>query len=429
MSVQGAQGGALEKANGYLISNRLLKAGDKLVLPGACGFCGHVPVDVSIADWSGRVVFAQNYAEGFPISIAAKNLKEGYYTATVQMRARRVQDEFYIGDPERIINSMERRQETSSPLSQEHLQRDPMIRRYKILMAAQYYHPLEAGWQRKVLLVLRDAEWEEREPEHALWTKHAGMHLREYISRIDDTPQFYLLNVPSNNRGPMPLVIEMPYVHTPQRPFLESSLPIGWPTVLDILKRAAGNSGAMVAVIYGRGNVGDEPIGEADVFEALNDIVANYSIDVRKIYLYGTCEGGRRALLLAEHYSNVFAAVGAYGPKLDEDVGGSAWNWSGRPGNVITHMDRLAGTPVSIFQGEFDDTVPIGDLQSFSKVLKRISPSSQLHIVPDGLHGYNESEVALFPWFVRIGNQLASPPIAKSAKEALSKVVTRQSAP
>jgi dienelactone hydrolase len=255
------------------------------------------------------------------------------------------------------------------------------------------------------------------------------MHLREYISKIDNTPQYYLLYVPSNNHSPMPLVIEMPYLQKPERPFLESALAIGWPTSLDHLKGAADKAGVIVAVIDGRGNVGDAPIGEADALEAISDIVENYSIDVPRMYLFGTCEGGGRALLLAEHYPSVFAAVGVYGPKLDEGTEGSIWNWLGRSGKIRFYVDRLAHTPVNIVQGEFDDREPIGELQSFFKELKRISPSSELHIAPGGLHSFSEAETTLFPWLVRIRNELTSPPIVKATKEALAKVAPRRSAP
>jgi poly(3-hydroxybutyrate) depolymerase len=89
---------------------------------------------------------------------------------------------------------------------------------------------------------------------------------------------------------------------------------IAWPDDLEDIQNAANTSGVAVALTDGRGNIGDAPIGEADEFEVLNDVNSNYSIDRQRLYLYGTCEGGRRALLLAEHYPGLFAAIGVYGP-------------------------------------------------------------------------------------------------------------------
>jgi pimeloyl-ACP methyl ester carboxylesterase len=217
----------------------------------------------------------------------------------------------------------------------------------------------------------------------------------------------------------MPLVIEMPYAVRVERPFLESALAIGWPKALDDLSRAADISGLSVAVIYGRGDVHDAPIGEADTFEAINDILSHYAIDRQKIYLFGTCEGGFRALMLAEHYPSTFAGVGVYGPTIGA-------TWSGRVSGsqdtgVFSQMDSLASVPVHILQGEFDYDPPRDILNEFFGDLKKISPSSELTIVPDGMHGTSAAEKLLFPWLAQFKADGANDHFGADYQRAIAK--------
>jgi len=157
----------------------------------------------------------------------------------------------------------------------------------------------------------------------------------------------------------MPVVIEMPNVVRSERPFLESALAIGCPNALDNLKRAADISGLSVTVINGRGAVRDAPIGEADAFEAVNDILSHYSIDRQKIYLFGTSAGGYRALMLAEHYPDLFAGVGVYGPGMGVARLGRPLGSEDLHSGVFSQMNSLSSVPVHIFQGEFDYEPPM----------------------------------------------------------------------
>jgi dienelactone hydrolase len=216
--------------------------------------------------------------------------------------------------------------------------------------------------------------------------------------------------------------VEMPYAQRVDRPFLESGLAIGWPKALDDMSRAADRAGFAVAVIYGRGTVHDAPIGEADAFEAMSDMVSRYSIDRRKIYLFGASEGGRRAIMLAEHYPEVFAGVGVYGAGLGVTYSGPIPPaWVANAG-VFAEMKNLSSIPVNFVEGEFDDEPPRTNLEHFFAGLKDVSPSSVLTEVPDGMHGTNEAEKIVFPWLAKFENSRQSVPIDDALKKALSKV-------
>ncbi len=317
-----AQEKAIDMNYGYFIESRILKPREPLIID-APPLCGHLESAVTVYDRNDHAIVTQKSA-GFPVTVETGHLQPGYYRASMNISGVTIEDEFYIGDPDSVYKqllSLKAKTDASNPLA---ALIDPIIQRYAILTSQQYSRPAQADWQKKLLLVLKDGSEYASDGYSARTARSPGFHLREYQSAIDHTTQYFLYYVPRTRAANMPLVIEMPYVVRSERPFLESALAIGWPKALDDLKRAADKSGLSVAVIYGRGAVSDAPIGEADAFEAINDILSHYSIDRQKIYLFGTSAGGYRALMLAEHYPDVFAGVGVYGA-------GMGVTWLGHP--------------------------------------------------------------------------------------------------
>ena len=135
------------------------------------------------------------------------------------------------------------------------------------------------------------------------------------VSSREKSCQNYLLNIPQTATGKMGLVIVTPYAVPKERPFLESAF-ISYSVVLEQIRQAANENKLAVAIIGAREPLGGSAVDEGDALDVLNDIEGHYSIDSKRVYLYGVCEGGRNALLLAEHHPGIFAAVGAWGPTL-----------------------------------------------------------------------------------------------------------------
>jgi Prolyl oligopeptidase family len=390
---------ALEQADWHLLGNRLMKAGDSLdlTLPGMWRNSEYL---LTIGDWSGRPIISMPFKFGSRNEAYIRTLQDGYYNISLRIGAVQLHDAFYIGNPATVYENICKIHNNKSVTSQQYLQLDPLIQRYRILMSSEHFHPLNADWQKKMLSVLQQGAEALHHPTDTQWQEIPGMHLREFISGIDGTPQNYLFFVPEAVRGPLALVIIMPYAEAPQRPFLESSL-IAWPDDLEDIRHAANANGIAVAVINGRGTVGDAPIGEEDAFEVLHDIENNYSINQNRLYLYGTCEGGRRALLLAEHNPQKFAAVGVYGPLLSTYDGFSGINTQGLDGSVFSMAELLSNTPVLLVQGEFDDRSSIAVLKEFYEELGAKGSPSQLDIIPDGMHKQRGVEDIVFPFLAR----------------------------
>lgn len=326
--------------------------------------------------------------------------KPGYYDLTINIHGTELHDALYLGPPgpicARLATLWHRLRRTSAPYYQD----DALLRRYQALISPQHREPSDEGWQKKILMVMRDAVVAVAHPFSANWSLTPGAHLREFQSSLDGASQDYLLYIPQAPRYPLPVVFVLPYAEAPNRQFLESSL-IAWPDDLVAMEHAADVNHVAVAVINGRGTVGYAPIGEADFFEVLHDINRALRIDPNRLYLYGTCEGGWRALLLAEHHPSLFAAVGTYGPLLRPFRGRYFdTNWEGY-NNIVALARNLSTLKVIVVKGGLDPRSPLPATREFVGHLRKEGVDTTLDIIPDGMHKERDLESRIFPMLAR----------------------------
>jgi dienelactone hydrolase len=416
---------AINQADKHLLVNRLLNPGEPLHISLPV-LCNRLPTHLTISDFKESVIQTSDNPAAEATDIKLPQLAEGYYKVALRIGTRELTDSFYVGNTSALVDALSAAQLKAGPTTQEYIQREPLIRRYRILTSDQYYHPLDPDWQKKLLMVLKEGLQTLHVPSAALWSKFPGMHLREYFSKVDRTRQYYLLILPTRVKEPLPLVIVTPYGQKPERPFLESSL-IAWPDDLEDLQDAADASGVAVALTDGRGNIDDSPLGEADAFEVLNDINNNYAIDKQRLYLYGTCEGGRRALLLAEHYPGVFSAVGVYGPlrTTHSQLTKVSPMKMGTGEDPFNFANKLSSTPVLLVKGEYDDLPKTAEFEAFYVKLKQAGSESQIEIIPDGMHKQKRVEQGVFPFLVMHSNARNHVLISDVYKEAVSRAVMR----
>ena len=409
-----------DRQDGELLLNRTIRKSESLhflvsdnqgILPNKS------TMHLSIADWSGTVRISKDISVEELNEVKLPRLNDGYYSVTLQYGVHTTHDAFYSGNADTVYKALLQMQHAATPKTQTYIQLDPIIQRYRILTSREYYHPLDPEWQKKLVLLLNDGGKALRFPKEASWTRMPGMHLREFVSKIDGTPQYYSLYIPSLARWPLPLIIFMPARMDYQRPFLESTH-LAYPSFMRNMQNDADEIGVAIAVINGRGDVEDAAIGEADAFEVMEDINNYYLIDNKRMYLYGPCEGGRRALLLAEHFPGVFAAVGVYGPLL-APYGTDITNIHGDP---LDLEDRLSATPAILVQGELDDRSPIVKLKTLYDRLRSLGGSSEFEIIPDVMHVTWNKEKTIFPYFTKYRNTRNIFSIEELTKEARSRV-------
>lgn len=386
----------LQKADGHLLTSRLLDDCGQFHLKSPAEL-DKDEMSLQVKDWRGDTQFESSMRVGEAPGVALPSLRNGFYSVDVQIDGAALHDSFYLGDYSAPHAAFVRMHSKASKESQEYIQGEPLIERYRVLTSREYKHPSSQDWQKKLLMVLRDETRAIHDTSNATWTRMAGAHFREYISAVDNSPQAYWLYVPQQRLEHMPLIVVMPYAEDPVRPFLESSL-ISWPDDLEAVERAAERNGVLVAIVNGRGTIGTAPIGEADPFEVINDIVTTYSIDENRLYLYGVCEGARRALLLVLRYPDVFAAVGAYGPlPLDKDVG-PASDIQIRDEDLYSAAPGPSRTAVLLVNGEHDQVAPAAEMLSYKDHLVRKGMEVTIDELAGGLHKQRGLEQRIFPY-------------------------------
>lgn len=138
------------------------------------------------------------------------------------------------------------------------------------------------------------------------WTSAAGWVQRAYRSRVDGSVQPYAVSVPKSYDSGTPMRLDVVLHGRNSRlsevSFLATHLP-GRLVPLD--------QDRIILEVFGRTNNAYRWAGETDVFEALEAVVENYTVDPERIVLRGFSMGGAGAWHLGLHHPDKWAAVEA----------------------------------------------------------------------------------------------------------------------
>jgi predicted esterase len=139
------------------------------------------------------------------------------------------------------------------------------------------------------------------------WGRTPGRTILAYRSAVDGSLQPYALTLPSDfdpsspQRRPLHLVL-----HGRGNTLNEVSF------IRQHDGKPAPEEQSWIQLdVFGRGNNAYRWAGEADVFEALADVLKRYKIDERRITLWGFSMGGAGAWHLGLHYPSKWSSVGA----------------------------------------------------------------------------------------------------------------------
>lgn len=380
--------------DGFLLAKRLLKPGDSIHIPlldAPMMLDRSAPTAVSVSRRVGEPLLRKTIARDDSGYITLPALEPGYYKVRLDAGSHVIDDAFYIGDTNAVYEQLKAVQDKAPAGSDEFLQRDGIIKRYEVLTSKQYSNPGDSNWQKKLMFDIEDAE--ASMADQSDWYMRPGQHFRELSASTDHSQLNYLLDIPETVTEKMGLVIVAPYAVQKQRPFLESAF-ISYSVVLEQIRQAANENKLAVAIIGARESSGESAADEADALDVLKDIESHYSIDSKRLYLYGVCEGGRNALLLAEHHPGIFAAVGAWGPTLaaarDENY------------DPVLQAKQIANTPLVLFKGDLDNELPNSALQAFGRILKSLGNQQvTIQIVPNAMHDPIRMESVIFPLLAR----------------------------
>ncbi|MES3024918.1 MAG: PHB depolymerase family esterase [Pseudomonadota bacterium] len=120
----------------------------------------------------------------------------------------------------------------------------------------------------------------------------------------------------------------------------------------------------------------------------LDDVLARYNVDKRRVYLTGISMGGYGAWELAMRYPGYFAAIAPI-------CGGGSARFAG----------RIKDIPTWVFHGAKDDAVPEKESADMVAALKAAGGEPKYTVLPEGghidawVHAYDKA--GLFEWFLQ----------------------------
>ena len=402
MSVQAAREAAIKEREGNMIDRKVVAAGEPLSV--------RLPIldgedrgALEIRDLTGDLVWSRQGAFQADFRAILPPLKDGYYACEFQSRGHKTSDSFFLGEPDRVYDRLRRARRQLPDGDRPSLMLDALIERYVQLHQPDRVRRDESNWNRKVAAVLKDGLLALSDPHGLAWQAAEGWHFRRFLSDIDGSYQDYLLYLPDKPVKPMSTVIILPpKVETPRR-FLESALLFDWER-LDRIGLLAKHYGLALALISGRGNSSDAPIGESDVLEGLRDMERDFPLDRHRLYLFGNCAGSPRALRLAAHFPDLFAGVATYRAEglsgTDAEQPATRW-WSelNSPENLAPSLSNM---PVLFIHGDLDPEYPLTEARTGWKRMRERGCLADFQVLIGGKHsGGSDPETLAFPFLIR----------------------------
>lgn len=392
------------------IQSSVVRAGERLAID--LRLHSHsAKIDLVISDNRASVVKRASFSGGARRLVDVADLADGLYQSRVVQSATSETFPFYKGD---VVSAVETLLVKTKALRADRIGAANLAaleERFKHLHKAEHLKPHDHLWQAKVVQIvagltsIHDA-LRRREPP---FRDVPGTHLRGVPSRIDNATQYYILHVPRSYRrvdGPLPLVLIQPYKFETLRPFLES-IPVAEVSVLGMLGRIADRLGLAFLWMDNRGNTSGSDFGETDMFDAVDQVARDYAIDRERLYLFGSCAGGREALSLAAKYPHRFAAVGTmsptssyrpYAPETGTDPFGET---AYRQKTPVVRMENLSHVPVYAVHGDQNSHNPLWESVKLKEIADKVGIPFELEVVPGATHLRfpTEPRAMIFQWF------------------------------
>ena len=338
--------------------------------------------------------------------IAVQDLDRGLYYCRVDVPSDRFEMEFYRGDAETALADYKKRAARFLPDEHTRINLEALFIRYEHLLAAENKKPEKTDWQVKVVYVIDELETVLGNLERGIeaFRDIPGRHMRGFRSRIDDQVEHYMVYVPpqyAQKRGPIPLVVFVPYDQWPYRPFLKSVY-VAYTGLIEHFMRAAERDGYAVLWTTGSGTRGGSSLnqkGMTDILDTIEAVENDYAIDPDRIYLWGSCAGGRDAVMLASRYPDKFAGIALLGvfsetetiERGDRSSKNHAKEWL-KANSPIYCVENLSNIPIYVLSPEHDEHISIEDSAKYVNRCRELGVQARFEVMPYAHTNYYPEE-------------------------------------
>ncbi len=356
-----------------------------------------LPVQVEILNSKKQPVSSEQIDYRNKWSKSLEGHGEGIYYCKFTSPLYSLEERFYHGDAESFLATFPGTYNSLKDLTDEtKFAFEALLERRRILLEPDNRKPADKVWQLKIVYVLSELT-DLLAHASSGELNYPGTHLRGFRSKIDDQVQYYMVHVPekyAQQKAPLPLVVMVPFP-IPNTTFLKSVL-VANTTLIKGYTKLADQYGYALLWPYARGNIEAAPIAMTDIFETLAAARATYQFDSERIYSMGWSYGGTYALLLAERYPGVFAAITAIMPPSDlvafeksadrvRSFYPQSWLKLNSPVELV---ESLRNTHVYVVHGDEDKTILPEESQRLVEKCRKLGGTCKLDIMPGMDHVY-----------------------------------------
>lgn len=306
--------------NRSIASHYLIDTGHKFVVKiSNPEFQSDVSYQLDLLNSANKLILNKKLGYGTEWNVDINTIDPGVYACRLRSNSDTIYQHLIYGNYKKVFNSII--STIPSHLSQsDSVSVGTLIHRFQYLDKFGAANRLSEDIERKMTAIAYDLSqtlYKLRKGQKAL-KNDKGYHIRSFISKIDYANNQYAIYYPENysTNSEIPLVIIMPWV-AKQHPFIES-WHLAFTDRIEYIEKLARKYGFAVLWqsdrIYEKYNL--NPIVAETALETFEDVKKHYSINEKKVYLYGTCSGGLQSLLMASRYPSLIAAVGVEGPEL-----------------------------------------------------------------------------------------------------------------
>lgn len=329
---------------------------------------------LSISDSNNKEVFNEQIKIKKDWKKDVSFLSEGLYKARLSFYHDTLEQLFYKGDAVARIQERIAEKRNDLPINDKN-DLDANMYRLNHLLKPQNRGSNFAekqSWQKKIVYLYRDISSIINNSNHSL-KDEPGLHIRTYVSEIDNHPQYYIAHVPKNYKKSesYPVVFLIPFKVTYNYHYLESMRAADLQLIENMQDIADKNNVIAIEPFFREVGIPTfNGIEETDFFEVLKAVEKDYKIKKDQLYFIGSCEGAHKALKLAVKYPDVPAALGFISPIYSESYGYGTRNQWIANNEPMNYLKNLRNTPISIIHSKLDGHVSISVTEGFADTYK-----------------------------------------------------------